>query len=276
MIENSEATLNIKKKSNKRKTKKIALLIMLIGITAVLLVVETYAWFVGTSSITMNSFEVTVSTGDKDLLISLDGKEFSDTVTISQETITSASYEGNTNKWVETEKEAEGINGLIPMSTDGAVDVTSGGRLKLYTKSSLTATQGGFRLLAKRVDNYTELDESAGTYEAEKPGYVAFDMFIKNGTGVDYIKEYNQADDEALYLTTTSEVKVGSSGAENYGLENSVRVAFVQVARIAGTSDLTNDAAKITGMLCFDGGSSDFNEETGVFGNQMMINIQKL
>lgn len=261
MIENSEATLNIKKKSNKRKTKKIALLIMLIGITAVLLVVETYAWFVGTSSITANSFEITVSTGDKDLLISLNGKDFDQEIEITEESITTAAYQGNTNKWVETEQ--DGINGLIPMSTDGAVDVAAGGRLKLYTKSSLTATQGGFRLLSTRIDNHTVLtpagDDTAAVVESEKPGYVAFDMFIKNGTGVDYIQEYNEADDEALYLTTTSEVGVGSAGAENFGLENSVRVAFVQVARVAGTTDLTSNGTTVTGMSCFDGGSTDYN-----------------
>lgn len=255
MIENSEATLNIKKKSNKRKTKKIALLIMLIGITAVLLVVETYAWFVGTSSITANSFEITVSTGDKDLLISLNGKDFDQEIEITQESITTAAYEGNTNKWVETEQ--DGINGLIPMSTDGAVDIDAGGRLKLYTKSSLTATQGGFRLLSTRVDNHSVITEADGdtpaVIEAEKPGYVAFDMFIKNGTGVDYIPTYNEADDEALYLTTTSEVGVGSAGEENFGLENSVRVAFVQIARIAGTTNLTTSGAKVTGMSCFEG-----------------------
>ena len=57
-------------------------------------------------------------------------------------------------------------------------------------------------------------------------------------------------DEEAIYLTTDSAVKVASAGAggvANTGIENSVRVAFAQIGRVAGT---TTDVAKITGINC--------------------------
>lgn len=248
---------NKKKNSKKRQQRKLAWLFALTGITAVVLIVETYAWFIGTGSIQTSEFQIGVST-EKSLFLSLDGENWSENLTISRENILGLleesltednhnAYEGNTNKWVDEEV------GLIPISTSGEKDNTVS-RLKLFGKSSITATPGGFRLISTRLDNYSEElgedGEKTGKYVDEREGYVAFDLFIKNGEGVDYIEKYNEEDDEAIYLTTNSSVSVVKSGdteENDYGLANSVRLAFAQIGRVASASANTGD---IVSMVC--------------------------
>jgi len=227
MVDNNEISLK-KVSKNKRKTRKIALLFLLTGITAVLLVVETYAWFVGLTTIAVQDFEIGVSS-EVDFEMSLNGKDWSTTLKITEEGIKNA-YASNTNKWLADDTSEDNV-GLIPLSTAGVANPANGGRLKLFGKSSMTATGGGYRLIADEIKNDT----------AEGDGYLVFDLFIRNGTGTDYIETYNRADDEAVYLKRNSVVTVSKAGGdtEDYGLANSVRVAFVQLGRIksAGASD---------------------------------------
>ena len=126
------------------------------------------------------------------LLLSLDGKKWSTQVSINKGNYndTNVVYPGNTNSWT---------TGLIPMSTVGNMDKNSS-RMILFEKASFTATKGGYRVMASRVDNYTS---------DEHKGYVAFDLFIKNFSGTQYIKNYNPLDEEAIFLTRfCSSVKI--------------------------------------------------------------------
>lgn len=259
-----------KKDNKKRQKRKLAWLLGLTGITAIVLIVETYAWFIGTGSIYTSEFEIGVST-EKSLFLSLDGDNWSENLTISEENVMGLlesidetsklnnhnAYEGHTNKWVDEEV------GLIPISTNGEKDYEVS-RLKLYGKSSITATPGGFRLISTRLDNYNEAvdesGESTGVIVDEREGYVAFDLFIKNGEGVDYIEKYNEEDDEAIYLTTNSSVSVVKAGdnEEDYGLANSVRIAFAQIGRVASA---TAKVADITGMVCSPENTGEEDEE---------------
>ena len=160
----------------KRKVRKIFFLFLVIAITSVVLIVETYAWFVGTSTVSTDVFTINV-TGAQGLELSLDGKTWysdSNKLTISQAAITtdlSSTYSTNTNKWP--------IGGLYPVSSSGHFDL-SVSRLIFYEKASLAATEGGFRLIANRVDNYTSNND---VLVSEAEGYVAFDLFIRNGMG---------------------------------------------------------------------------------------------
>ena len=218
------------KKLGKRRSRKIRNLVVLFSLTSVFLSVSTYAWFIGMRTVNVSSFDVQIATTDS-LLLSLNGLEWNNTANISKSTLAEVSYEGNTNTW--------GGRGLIPMSSVGDIDTTAS-RLKLFEKAGLTASAGGYRLLASRVDNY-----SVG--KLEQDGYVAFDLFIKNFSGTQYIKDLNKADEEAIYLTTDSQVTVATDGVANTGIENSVRVAFAEIGRVAGT---TTDQATITGITC--------------------------
>ena len=232
------------RKENKRK-KRILNLAIIFTFTAIVFGSATYAWFIGMRTVNVNPFEVEIA-ATEDLQLSLDGIHWSDTVSINKDnymnpntsdptknnrTDESNKYPTNTNNWAG--------RGLIPVSTVGEIDTTAS-RMKLYEKGSLTATKGGYRLMASRVPNY-----EAGS---NPDGYVVFDLFIKNSSGTEYYPTYNELNEEAIYLTTDSKVKVGSTGVADAGIENSVRVAFAQIGRVkAPTTEETQATPTVTG-----------------------------
>ncbi|MDD2181445.1 MAG: hypothetical protein PHW32_03645 [Bacilli bacterium] len=222
-------------RQNKRRTKRVKNLIVVSTLSAVLLSISTYAWFIGMRSVNVSAFEVEIAAADS-LLLSLDGVDFQESVTINKDNYNDLDnvYEGNTNNWTS----------LIPISTIGEIDPTTS-RLKLYEKSSMTPTAGGYRIMTSQMDNFTDPDE-------EVKGYIAFDLFVKNITGAKYYPEYLLANEEAIYLTVNSEVNVDDTGGiGGTGIENSVRVAFAQIGRVP----LDATAGEITGISC-SGGST--------------------
>ena len=214
--------------------KRIRNLIFIFSITAVVFSVSTYAWFIGMRTVNVSSFDVEIA-GTDSLALSLNGSDWNTTVAIDQSTMNSASYVGNTNNW--------GGAGLFPVSSIGTMDADAS-RMELYEKASLTSTPGGYRLLASRVKNFDA--------NPEQDGYVAFDLFVKNFSGTQYIDALNVLDEEAIYLTNDSTVTVAEAGVKNTGIENSVRVAFAQIGRVKGT---TTDQGVITGITCATAGS---------------------
>ena len=218
------------KKRNKKHEKRMKKLVVGCGLCAILLTVSTYAWFIGMKTVNVSSFDVEIAAIDS-LLLSIDGEEWLDKVTINKDnyTLENTNYTDNTNSW--------GGKGLIPMSTVGKIDEESS-RLIMYEKGSFTATPGGYRVMASQVEN---------DGENEIDGYVAFDLFIKNLSGNEYYSELNKLNEEAIYLTTDSKVTVANGGIKNTGIENSVRVAFAQIGRVVATED---DVDIITGISC--------------------------
>ena len=229
------------KKRNQKQDKRVKKLILSTGLFAVLLVASTYAWFIGMQSVSVTAFDVKIAAIDG-LALSLDGKHtnFTESVSINASDYKTKSYDGNQNVWGE----------LIPMSSVGVINNTTS-KLELYEKGSLTATKGGYRILASKVQN---------TAEKEGEGYVAFDLFIKNLSGEEYYSSNNVLNEEAIYLTTDSAVTVATNGGGSTesdfagtagtGIENSVRVAFAQIARVEATE--TSDE-KIQKLSCAGG-----------------------
>lgn len=225
-----------KEKKDRRRIKKIFILIIVTVITGTVLVVETYAWFVGITTVNVNQFQVTVAseTGLELSLDATDGSWTSSSLTVSEQAVTTelTSYTGKKNKW---------SNALTPISTSGVIDSTNSA-LTIYGKSSLASTAGGYKLISSRITNYSSSAPS------EKDGYIAFDLFIRNGTGEQYDSSAT-ADAEAIYLSRNSQVIITpagtSGGSEDYGLENSVRIAFAQIGRIASDGAAAADAQAI-------------------------------
>jgi len=216
-------------KSNKRASRRLGGLIFISAAATMIVISATLAWFIGLRTVNVSSFEVSIDTVDS-LSLSLNGLDWDSSIDISSGTLEAVSYGGHTNSW--------GGEGLIPVSSIGAMD-SSVSRMMLYEKASLTATPGGYRLMASRVTNYDG--------DPEQDGYVVFDLFIKNFSGTQYITALNEADEEAIYLTVESAVKVAVDGVEDTGIENSVRVAFAQIGRVIGTE---TTQATITGITC--------------------------
>ena len=226
-------------KYNEKHGKRIRNLAILCLLSIMVLAASTYAWFIGMRTVNVSSFDINVASTEG-LYLSMDGKSW----TYNLDVANADQYANNENKLEDVE--------LVPMSSVGDMDKTSS-RMKLYAKGSLTATTGGYRLLAKRVNNYTNQNVTSHEY-IEGDGYVAFDLFIKNLSGDAYYADNNPLNEEGIYLTTNSSVKVADAGtgAEKTGIENSIRVAFAQIGRVVAT---TKDVATITGITCTDGGS---------------------
>ena len=241
----------MEKRKSTRRTKN---LVVICTLTAIILVVSTYAWFIGMRSVAVSSFDVEIATTDS-LLLSLDGAKWSTNVNINADNFNDTEntvYDNHTNAWSQ----------LIPMSSIGEMD-SSVSRMKLFEKASFTETEGGYRLMASRVNNYGT--DASGNENTEQDGYVVFDLFVKNFSGTQYIKDLNMLDEEAIYLTRDSAVTVsGNGGTEGTGIENSVRVAFTQIGRVAGT---TTDPDTITNITCNDEVGAISGDVTGLCRN---------
>lgn len=219
--------------SSKRRQHKILFLLVVIMVTTIILIVETYAWFVGTSTVSTDEFSVSVTSGDG-LELSLDGTSWqSENISITKSSVRNA-FNGNKNVWADY---------LSPVSTNGMLD-TSVSRLKLYEKTSLSATSGGFRLISGRVDNYTG---------DEADGYVAFDLYIRNGNGNSYDSTYDSASEEDIYLASDSYASVPVSGSTNYGAANSLRVGFFEIGRIKSNGYGSSDVSTLRTISCSGG-----------------------
>ena len=236
-------------KKNNKHSKRVRNLVSICFLCAVVLSVSTYAWFIGMKTVNVSSFEVEIATTEG-LYLSMDGTASSWTYTLDARN--TEAYENNTNVWAE--------NGLIPVSTIGEVDSTSA-TMKLFDKGSLTASAGGYRLLTGRIDNYTT--KNAGNFYTEGDGYVAFDLFIKNLSGEEYYDDNNPLNEEAIYLTTNSAVTVAEGGVDGTGIENSVRVAFIQLGRVKAD---TTTASTITGITCADVDGATADDDKVVTG----------
>ena len=241
-------------KRDSKKSKKIRKLIVFCSLTSFIFIVATYAWFIGMRSVNVSSFEIEIASTDS-LLLSLDGSKWDTTVTINSGNFndTDVVYDGNVNNWAGIGT-SEINKGLKPISSVGEIDTTTS-TMKMFEKGSLTATPGGYRLMASRIhNNDTHLDSTDGTSPyKEIGGYVAFDLFIRNFSGRAYYAEKDVLNEEAIYLTDDSEVKVATGGSKvgvpGTGIENSVRVAFAQIGRVNGK---TTDVDTITGITCAD------------------------
>ena len=268
---------NLEKNATAKRNRRTRNLVMVTSLSAVVLIASTYAWFTGLQSVSVEPFTVEISSADS-LELSLNGEQWSDTLTLTKENILNKgeigldkvaqkAYKTNTNNW--PINQAPGTSGdegqrfgLVPISTIGAMN-TATSRMIMYEKSSMATTPGGYRLLASTVDN----DKSAT--EQKQNGYVAFDLFIKNYSGTQYLtNNSNPADtsfEEAIYLNTDSHVSVATNagGVASTGIENSVRVAFAQIGRISAYS---TDASAITGITCSNSGAGD-NAVTGLCRN---------
>lgn len=216
-------------KTNEKHEKRLRNLVLATALCSLIIVSSTYAWFIGMKTVIVTPFDVSIAVTEG-LSLSLNGSDWSEKVTINEGNYndTSVVYAGNTNSW----------SNLVPMSSVGKINSTSS-RLTLYKKGSFTVTPGGYRVMAKAIEN-------GGAKELD--GYVAFDLFIRNKSGNAYYSNVDIKNEEAIYLTPESLVAVAATGdnEENSGIENSVRVAFAQIGRVQANKS----ASIITGITC--------------------------
>ena len=236
----------VTRKAEKRRNRKLRNLMFVCAICAIVLAASTYAWFTGLQEVKVNPFQVEIAAADS-LQLSLNGEQWSETISFTDEAdLKSKSYGGGTSvNWPKYKRPGTDIevNGLVPVSTIGIFNKDKS-ELKLFEKQSMTTSSGGYRLLANEI-NYAD--------QNRQKGYLAFDLFVKNFSGTQYITSEDPDDissEEAIYLTPSSAVTVGEGGVQDAGIENSVRVAFAQVGRISANETTPGN---ITGMSCTSG-----------------------
>ena len=134
-------------KRNGKKSRKIRKLIITCVLSAIVLIVSTYTWFIGLQTVKVNPFEIEIATTEG-LFLSMDGKSWVYNLNVND----AAKYEGKTNVWA--------TDGLIPMSSVGDLDSTTS-TMKLFEKASLTTSPGGYRLLSSQVENNNPLKVTA-------------------------------------------------------------------------------------------------------------------
>ena len=238
--------MKVKKVMTKKKKTKIFLLFFTIFSTTITLIVSTYSWFVGISTVNVSDFNVSISAVDG-LKLSLDGSSWSNTLTISKSAVEQA-YNNNSNKWPDA---------LVPVSTGGEMN-SSVSRIKFYDKQSLSPTAGGYRIVANQMDNYTN---------TEANGYIVFDLFIKNGGGgVLDSTQYG----EDIFLSGGSNVSVPVSGATpNYGAANSIRVGFFRIGYLGANASSQN----VQAINCSTSGDCSWGP-SGISGSEVRQTYQ--
>lgn len=243
-------------KRNGKKSRKIRKLIITCTLSAVVLIVSTYTWFIGMQTVNVDPFEIEIATTEG-LFLSMDGENWVYNLDVMEAAKTA--YTGNTNYFAQ--------NGLLPLSSVGDLDASIS-RMKLYEKGSLTTSPGGFRLLASQVQNGKDKDGNLQQGE----GYVVFDLFVKNLSGQAYYATNEPLNEEAIYLTVDSSVSVKNNGASddqlNTGIENSVRVAFTQIGRVeASIGNSSSELSLITSMDCDGDTTNSKYPVTGICRN---------
>lgn len=231
----------MKKNEQKNKRKSISYLVFVIALTAILLVMSTYAWFSTQRDVTITGLtgEVKVAEG---LEISLDAENWGQIIDLADANLTGTtgktynSYTGNINH-----KPQDNI--LAPVSTTGfdytAESTARGQELQFYSGIA-TSTE------LKDITKVDETNEALKDYEAGYPGYYAFDVFLRNNsrtTVSDATDALQITKDSLCQILQTANAETNTKN-EATGLQNGMRVAF---ALYSGKGSTTDNAAAIIG-----------------------------
>ena len=210
------------KKRSKESKKRLNSLVLLIAFSAILLITSTYAWFSTQKDVLLTNLKGKVNVAEG-LEVSLDGDTWGNEVDLS-------SLKNGGKTLIPSE--------MLPVSTDGAIGGTELKMLRGKMKSK------------KKLDEIiscknTLSTEELGTIGPDYPGYIAFDMYLRNTNKEDK--------PTTLQLNKNSIVKIPLTGNEKAGLQNTVRVGF---AKYANTMDPLSDKSAIE--------SKDFGTIDGV------------
>lgn len=195
------------KKKTKVNKKKLDSLLLVLLLTAVLLIMSTYAWFTANRTVTIGSIDVHVETSSG-LMISANGKEWGTSITVDD--IKNAKTEGYTGAKNQLPFE------LSPVST--ALQL-NGEHLRMFYGDVVqdnekdSATRGEYFLTT------TEQEEKDGN----EGYYVAFDVFLKSGNDEDNL--YLSGD--VKEMTRISEGNYEEATTEK-GITNAARVAIIR------------------------------------------------
>lgn len=189
---------------------------ILIGVaflTAVVLIMSSYAWFYSSLDVRINFFKFVVS-DESGLFISLDGVNFSDTIEISKDSIIdglSNTYPNHTNQWAS--------NGLYGVSTIG-IPNSNTSKFRIFGNARLS-----YKLDSLDDHSYLHAREIKENNTSTGNMYLAFDVFLKNVSGSPY--------HDNLYLSKGTDIySQDESFTDSDGTINSTRIGIVKVGTV--------------------------------------------
>ena len=184
-------------RKSKRKTNSLFMMLLL---TAVFMIVSTYAWFSANREVTITGITAKVSAAEG-LQISLDAENWGSSVEVTQAALTALGTSVNNFVWPSE---------LVPVSTDGTIN---GANVKFQ--------YGDINAEGNILNSIVDAPASGGKY-------ISFDIYLKNSSS-------NTAGDK-LQLNTTSYVQIHTkqsgeddsyAGQAETGLENCVRAGIL-------------------------------------------------
>lgn len=200
-------------KKNEKKDRKRMILFWLLCLTFLLLLTSSYAWFSANRVVSVETLDVHIQ-AEGGFEVSTDAINWKQVITAADIQNAHASYPGSINQIPYQ---------LNPVSTGGGV---SGGYLDMFLGDVVNTGPGTFALTAQK-DVETE-----GFGKDSKGNFIAFDLFFKTSTP------------KALYLSSNSEVAY--KGETSSGIENAVRVAFLDEGSAASGGQGLSGATEAT------------------------------
>ncbi|MDD4188124.1 MAG: hypothetical protein PHX04_05165 [Bacilli bacterium] len=261
--ENLFLTKDIQSKRNKRNK-----MFFLIFLTAILLMASTYAWLSSSLNVKIQFLKLGVAS-NSGLYISLDGVDFSESVTISMDSIImdiKENYPNHTNQW---------SYALWPVSSNG-IKNTNQDKFSFYTGDLVHTKERNPNGSVKRL-----LNTFLRTEDSYHPGnlYVAFDIFLKNATG--------SPNADNLYFSKTTQIDYDEDTDEELKLEmdgilNSIRIGLVKIGSVPLLSDISdiqnvkcNSACEMLIYEPYSKSHSEASIETALnYGVQMLDGIE--
>lgn len=243
------------KKKTKVNKKKLDSLLLILLLTAVLLIMSTYAWFTANRTVKIDSIDVEVATSSG-LQISADGITWK--TVLAKKDIVDAyqTYPTSVNQLPSL---------MAPVSS--AMEVDPAGHLKMFfggVEADLeegSATYGQYLLTSKlQTDVASNTIPADNTDEWAKGYYIAFDVFLKVDQPTDTLYMSGSV------IDTTTDDKETATDATSKGLENAARVALIKGANATTTADTATVQALSTagGTTMLWEPNKDAHTKTGV------------
>lgn len=202
------------KKTQKKSSLKSLILVLLL--TAVLLVVSTYAWFTANREVQVSNIEVNVE-AQNGIEISVDGYTWKTILTVEDLKNASATYAAAVNQIPIT---------LQPVSSSGAINAE--GRQLMYY-GNVTPDEDAY---SDTYGQYILTSEAQTDANGTNGNYVAFDIFLKLDSATATTP---------VYLNSRSGITVPESSTDT-GLKNSARISFINEGSVA-TANISDVAA---------------------------------
>jgi len=198
-----------KKQNEKKRNKRMLLLLLLLFMTGTMLVTSTYAWFTSNETVRVDTITVNVE-AQGGIQLSADGTNWKTILlTTDLTSVHGTTYTSSVNQLPSK---------LEPVST--GLNVTAAGKLEMFYGTVVANTDGDFILTAEQSVE----TESNGATSTGK--FVAFDLFFKSDTSTN------------LYLTGDSDVT--TEDAQDKGIKNASRVAFVVLGNTTASDTVAN------------------------------------